>query len=202
MIKSMNLLIYFLIYSLMFTVNDALASYEKLNKRNYEKTKEKKAVIIYGINWGRKWGCSGADSAQLQNISFENIENNTEQINLSSPSKLRAEDVFKPYAVIVDPGEYFLSSFDIRIARAINQIEHIKWNDSELSSGGSFKVNAGEVVYIGDFGLDCINQPILWRYYVQKEDFNRFVNQFKGKYKFLADKEVIYRLFQTDQFGQ
>ena len=69
--------------------------------------------------------------------------------------------------------------------------------------GGTFEVKAGEIVYIGDFGLDCAgDQPIPWRYYIQKEDFGRYVAQLKKEYKFITDKQVIYRLFQTNKFGQ
>lgn len=202
MIKLKRLLMGFLILPLIFTMNKAFASYDKLNKKNYQNAKDEKAVVIYGANWGRQWGCAGLDNAQLQNITFSNVNNKADDITLTIPSKLLSEDISKPHAIIVNPGEYALSGFDIRIGRAMNQVDHIKWTDDGNSNGGSFKVNAGEVVYIGDFGLDCTKKPILWRYYIQKNDFDRFVSQFKKEYKFIANKEVIYRLFQTNMFGQ
>ena len=52
------------------------------------------------------------------------------------------------------------------------------------------------------FGLDCLESPIFWRYYIEKEDFKNYLIQLKGKYKFLDDQQVIYRLFQTDKFGK
>lgn len=187
---------------LLFPMNNANASFQKLNEKNYgEVLNNEKSVVIYGVNWGRKWGCAAAENAQLQSITFSNINNKLEEINFTIPSKLLSEDISKPFAIVVNPGEYELSDFDIRIARTMDKVEHIKWNNEGLN-GGSFRVNPGEVVYIGDFGLDCTKEPILWRYYIEKNDFERFITQFKKEYKFISNKDVIYRLFQTNKFGQ
>lgn len=189
-----------LIFIFLLFASTAFAGYDKLTKRNYEEFKNEKAVILYGVNWGRRWGCAGFDNAQLQNLTFSRIDSNLdrEDIILNNSAKLFSEKSSEPYAIIITPGEYALTGYDIKIGRSSREVSHIKG-----AGEGTFTVKAGEIVYIGDFGLDCAgNEPIPWRYYIQKEDFESYVAGFKGKYKFLGDRQVIYRLFQTNRFGQ
>ena len=112
-----------------------------------------------------------------------------------------------PGAIIVNPGEYAISGFDVRTAKLSKEVGHLEWGvkelfDGEESIGGTFYVNAGEIVYIGDFGLDCAYEPIPWRYYIEEEDFEAYVDGFRKKNKFIDNKPIIYRLFQTTKFGQ
>lgn len=201
----MNTLKCFLIIIFFLFASDAFAGYDKLTRGNYEEYKNEKGVILYGVNWGRKWGCAGFDNAQLHNLIFSLIDSSSgnlsgEETVLNNPAKMLSRNVSESYAIIVEPGEYALTGFDIKVARSQSDVSHIK---ADNLAGGSFKVNAGEIVYIGDFGLDCVgNEPIPWRYYIQKEDFEGHVTGFKEKYKFIGDKQVIYRLFRTDKFGQ
>jgi hypothetical protein len=196
-----------LITIFVLSASNAFAGYAQLTKRNYEKSKAEKAVVIYGVNWGRQWGCAGFENAQLQKLVFSRI-GSAEDIVLKTPSKLFVENISKPYAIIVTPGEYALTGFDIKVAESMKEVGHINAGSTELFQdgkpiGGTFKVNAGEIVYIGDFGLDCVGeQPIPWRYYIEKEDFESFVAGFREKYEFIDDRGAIYRLFQTDKFGQ
>lgn len=209
----MNTLKCFLIIIFFLFASDAFAGYDKLTRGNYEEYKNEKAVILYGVNWGRKWGCAGFDNAQLQGLTFSRIDSASDDIGgenivLNTPAKLFAKNVSESYAIIVEPGEYALTGFDIKVARSQSDVSHIKAENMDLFengklAAGSFKVNAGEIVYIGDFGLDCVgDEPIPWRYYIQKEDFESHVAGFKEKYKFIGDKQVIYRLFRTNEFGQ
>lgn len=210
----MKILKSLLIIIFLLSASEVFAGYNKFTKKNYEVSKDKKAVIIYGVNWGRKWGCAGFENAQLQRLTFSRIDSvsnscDGENIVLNTPSKLFIEDVSKTYAIIVNPGEYALTGFDIKVAKSVKDVWHSIGESKYLfengkSLGGAFKVNQGEIVYIGDFGLDCACEykPIPWRYYIQKEDFERYVAGFKEKYKFIVDKQIIYRLSQTDKFGQ
>ena len=200
-----------LIIVLVLSASEVLASYDKLNKRNYEKSKIEKAVVIYGVNWGRQWGCAGFENAQLENLTFTRLnlseKDDEGKIVLNTPSKLFVDNISKTYAIIVTPGEYALSGFDVKIAKSIEEIGHLKGDVTELfesgkPTGGTFKVSAGEIVYIGHFGLDCAYEPIPWRYYIQKEDFEGYAARFKKEHKFIADKQIIYRLFQTNKFGK
>ncbi len=201
-----------LIIIFVLSTNEVFAGYDKLTKKRYEKSKTEKAVVIYGVNWGRQWGCAEFENAQLQKLEFIRINpksnrDEEENIVLNTPSKLFVDNISKTYTVIVTPGEYALSGFDVKIAKSVDEVGHFKLEYKDLFEngkpvGGTFQVNAGEIVYIGDFGLDCAYEPIPWRYYIQKEDFERYVAQFKKEYKFLADKPFVYRLFQTNKFGQ
>lgn len=206
----MNILKCLLISIFFLFASDAFAGYDKLTRGNYEEYKNEKAVILYGVNWGRQWGCAGFDNAQLQNLTFSRIDSASgdhggENIVLNTPAKLFAKNVSESYVIIVEPGEYALTGFDIKVARSQSDVSHIKAKNMDLfengkPASGSFKVDAGEIVYIGDFGLDCAGgEPIPWRYYIQKEDFDSYVAGFKEKYKFIYDKQVIYRLFQTNR---
>lgn len=205
--KSLLIIIFFLFAS------DAFAGYDKLTRGNYEEYKNEKGVILYGVNWGRKWECAGFDNAQLHNLIFSLIDSSSgnligEEIVLNNPAKMLARNVSESYAIIVEPGEYVLTGFDIKVAKSQSDVSHINAKKENLFEngrpiGGTFKVNAGEIVYIGDFGLDCAgNEPIPWRYYIQKEDFESYATGFKERYKFIGDKQVIYRIFQTNKFGQ
>lgn len=71
------------------------------------------------------------------------------------------------------------------------------------SLGGTFDVGAGEAVYLGHFYLDCSQQPILWRYYPEgRDEFNGYLASLKKIYPALDVEKVVFRLFQTKEFGQ
>lgn len=209
----MNFLKRFWIVLFVFFAFELAEGYEKLTQEAYEKGKNEKAVILYGVNWGRQWGCAGFDNAQLRKITFSRIDSfsdsfSQEDIEINVPVKLFTENVSESYAIVASPGKYVLTEFDIKIARFSNNVTHLKATKEDLFQNGqlvdgTFNVGAGEIIYIGDFGLDCIsNNPILWRYYIQEGDFQSYVDGFKKKYKFIGDKKVIYRLFETNKFGQ
>ncbi|NTV29701.1 MAG: hypothetical protein HGA80_06450 [Candidatus Omnitrophica bacterium] len=208
----MKILRFVLIIVCMFSAHSVSADCNLLTKSNYAKTDGNKAIVIYGANWGRQWRCARFDNAQLQRLVFSRIDPVTgnlarDSIVLQASVELLAENVSRPKAIIVNPGRYALTGFDIRAAKSARDAGHIKGNSKELftdgkPSGGTFEVSAGEIVYIGDFGLDCAEQPIPWRFYIQKEDFSRFVADFKSRYPFLADRDILYRLFETSTFGQ
>lgn len=205
----MSALIFF---SFALSASKVFADYDELTKENYEKNKDKKAVVIYGINWGRRWGCGRFENAQLKNLTFVRLNPGSSKLDedkivLNTPSTLFAENVSSHYAIIVNPGEYVLAGFDVKIAKSAKEVGHLKSDIGELfengkSIDGTFTVNSGEIVYIGDFGLDCVYEPIPWRYYIEKADWETFLAGFREKYKFIGSKKIIYRLFQTKKFGQ
>lgn len=70
------------------------------------------------------------------------------------------------YAFLVEPGEYLLSAFSVRVAKSVSKVGYFKAERGELvsagtSKGGSFTVSVGEIVYIGHFALDCFQNPVL-----------------------------------------
>ncbi|MCY7386506.1 MAG: hypothetical protein LH481_00310, partial [Burkholderiales bacterium] len=73
-------------------------------------------------------------------------------------------------------GEYFLTGFDVKVARSVSDVAHIKGSKENLIKdgkpiGGTFNVSPGEAVYVGHFGLDCGAEPFLWRSYLVQYDF-------------------------------
>ncbi len=168
------------------------------------------AIILIQLNWGRVWKCGQFENAQLQALTFTKSPLNNAQaisLDLETPSKLFSDNKFLPYAFVLEPGEYLLTGFDVKIARSASNVAHIKGTKENLikegtSTGGTFNVNPGEVIYIGHFGLDCAAEPFLWRYYIDgREEFEKYVTSFRQKYPFLNQTPVQYRLFSTKTLG-
>ena len=69
--------------------------------------------------------------------------------------------------------------------------------------GGTFTVKAGELVYIGHFGLDCYKEPTIWRYYPGgREGFAHYKQLIKAQYPFLDVEKMQFRLFKTAHLGR
>ena len=167
-------------------------------------------VIIMQANWGRAWKCGRFENAQLENLTFTKLPIDAPDqvsVELDTPSKLFVDSKFVPYVLVVQPGDYALAAFDVKIARSVSDVAHIKGTKEMLMKdgkaiGGSFTVNAGEVVYVGHFGLDCNAEPFLWRYYIEgRSEFERYVAGFREKYPFMKDSPVTFRLFASDTLG-
>jgi hypothetical protein len=185
----------------------------QLTKKNYADAGDQKAVVILYANWGRYWKCGGLENAQLQALQFSRIQSSEakssdETISLVTPSKFLGKAPFVPYVLLIEPGEYAISGFDVKVARSKRDIGHLKGDEADLIKdnkpvGGSFTAGPGEIVYIGHFGLDCAQEPFLWRYYLDgKKEFEGFVAGFHQEFPFIQDKPVQFRLFSTTLFGQ
>lgn len=167
-------------------------------------------VIIVQMNWGRKWKCGQFENAQLQALKFTKSPiDGPESVTLDfeTPSKLFVDNKFLPYTLVVQPGEYVLTAFDVKIARSVTDVAHIMGSKDNLikdgkSVGGSFTVSPGEIVYIGHFGLDCGAEPFLWRYYIDsREEFEKYIEGFRQKFPFVKNVPVQFRLFSTQLLG-
>lgn len=178
-----------------------------LGKANYD---PKLGVIMVQINWGRSWKCGPFENAQLQGLTFTKQPFNVSEsvsLKLGTPSKLFVDNEFLPYAYVVQPGDYTLTAFDVKVARTRTEVAHIQGSQDDLikdgkSVAGSFTVNQGEIVYVGHFGLDCSAEPFLWRYYVEgRAEFERYVAGFRETYPFVKQVPVHFRLFSTQLFG-
>ena len=186
-----------------------------LNAKKYKEYGEDMGVVLLDVNWGRYWGCGQYENAQLINLKFELFPDNNKTpdkfsvIDLKTPSRLMVDPVFLNYGFLVNPGHYALTGASVKVANSNPiRVGYFKGNKNNFikddkAEGGTFTVGKGEVVYIGNFYLDCTeNPPIPWRYYSQgHENFKKQVAEYKRKYKFLKDKDVIYRLFKTEHFG-
>ena len=167
-------------------------------------------AIIIQLNWGRTWKCGMYENAQLEGLTFTRMpidDPKAISLDVETPSKLFVDNKFVPYVFVVQPGEYVLTGFDVKIARSVKDVAHITGAQYSLMKdgkpvGGSFVVNPGEIVYVGHFGLDCGAEPFLWRYYINgRADFERYVAGFRQKYPFMKDVPVNFRLFSTQMFG-
>jgi len=167
-------------------------------------------VLIIQVNWGRAWKCGQFENAQLEALMFTKSPVDTPNpvsLDLETPSKLSVDNKFLPYAFVIQPGEYVLTGFDVKVARSVNDIAHIKGSKDNLIKdgkpvGGTFTVNPGEIVYVGHFGLDCGAEPFLWRAYIDgRGDFERYVAGFREKFPFVKQVPVQFRLFSTELFG-
>jgi len=167
-------------------------------------------VLIIQVNWGRVWKCGQFENAQLQALTFTKSPVDTLKpvsLDLETPSKLFVDNKFLPYAFVIQPSEYVLTGFDVKVARSVSDITHIKGSKDNLIKnrkpvGGTFAVNPGEIVYVGHFGLDCGAEPFLWRNYIDgRGDFERYVDGFREKFPFVKHVPVQFRLFSTQLFG-
>lgn len=202
----------FLGFALLVSSNPAAA--EKLKSREYAKHKDTMGVVILDVNWGRRWDCGGYDNAQLINLTFELIPTAAERsrhkyssVILKTPSRLFAKPEYRSYGFVIKPGQYALTEFRIKVARSMNDVGHISAMKNELVEdgqyyGGTFTVGAGEIVYVGHFFLDCLQSPIPWRYYSERDDtFAEYVADRRRQFRFLDNAKIVYRLFNTTNFG-
>ena len=183
---------------------------EALSSKAFAKYMPDQGIVIFEVNWGRKWGCAGVENAQLERLTFSRLplDESSAKLDLKTPSKLFVNDQYVPYAYVVDPGTYAISGFDVKVAKSQWDVGHIVATKDHLFEngtplGGTFEVSANEVVYIGHFGLDCAQETIPWRYYIEdKSGFDGLVSGFRHDFPFAASLPVRYRLFATTMFGQ
>lgn len=167
-------------------------------------------ILIIQLNWGRVWKCGQFENAQLQALTFKRGSLNSPDahpLELETPSKLFVDNKFLPYALVVQPGEYTLTAFDVKVARSVRDVAHIKGTEEHLIKdgkpvGGVFSVGPGEIVYVGHIGLDCGQEPFLWRYYLEtREEFEEYIRGFREEFPFVKQVPVQYRLMSTQLFG-
>jgi len=199
--------------SLVITITSSASAlaHEALTNDNVDRL-DSNGLILLEVNWGRQWGCAGLDNAQLQKITFKRLPDpalpgGDATIKLKTPSRLFADNRYKTYALIIEPGVYALSDFDVKVAQSTSKIGHLIANSDDLFDGdkpigGTFTVAVGEIVYIGHFSLDCSKEAVPWRYYIERQDeFDHYVSGFREAFPNVGDLPVQYRLFSTEMFG-
>lgn len=171
------------------------------------------AVVVFDVNWGRHWNCGGYENAELMKLEFDRITGEPKAPDakadfiVDGPSRLTRTLRFLNYSFILPPGEYALSGVSIKVARSVSAVGYLNAKRSDLikngkPEGGTFTVAAGEIVFIGNFFLDCQTGPMLWRYYPEKKEaFQRQVAEYRTKYPFLEADRFRFRLFRSKYFG-
>jgi hypothetical protein len=185
----------------------------KLSEKTFRQAREHQGFIILEVNWGRRWNCGEYENVQLQRLTFSRFEDgivmtDRPSLDLKTPSKLFVKDEFTPYALVVEPGTWALTGFDMITAGPGLDVGHIIGNVDNLivqgePVGGSFTIAADEIIYLGHFSRDCDQGPIPWRYYLtDREEFVRYVARFREWYPFATGTAVEYRLFVTENLGR
>jgi len=195
-------------------VEDNIGSSSELNADSYAKNRNSMGTVLLDVNWGRRWNCGKYENAQLISFAFDrmpltrNSSDGNADLVIGTTSRIAVVPKFLNLALLIPPGEYALSNIKIKVATSVSSVYFIEANRSRLLRegkpyAGSFKVEAGETVYIGNFGLDCFQEPILWRYYTEgRDNFQKHLAQFKSSYPFLDLSSVQYRLFETSLIGR
>ena len=205
-----------IVLSLTLALSIAFGSVESapLNKKSFVAKGGEMGVVLLDVNWGRQWNCAGNENPHLIELRFENVSREFDdndkyaKIALKTPSRLFVNPEFHNYGFLLRPGTYAFTEWSIKYATSVSNIGYLKAGRNELVDGneypgGTFEVAAGEVVYIGNFFLDCYYSPIPWRYYSEGEkNFQSHSDQYKSIFKFLRDKEITYRLLDTDSYGE
>jgi hypothetical protein len=184
-----------------------------LSESAFRESGSSMGTVILQVNWGRYWKCGPYENAQLQRLAFRRLGDNGDSPSdkdweLSPSSTLLAKPSFEPYILLLPPGKYALRGFRFKVAASRFDIRVADADSSKLivdgkAVGGSFDLSAGEVVYIGHFGVDCHGEPTPWRFYVDgSQEFEKYVDGFHKRFPFMKDVTVTYRLFQTEHFGQ
>ncbi len=180
---------------------------EQLSESNFKSSSEAKGTVLVAVNWGRQWNCGAYENAQLEKLKFTSLGNNSEQLFLESPSRVFVDSKFLNYGFLLEPGEYALSEFSVKVAKSVSDVGYFSAGAEQLVVGGkpeagSFIVKPGEIVYVGHFFLDCYKDPIPWRYYPEgKEGFEGYKRSVKKEFGYLPIENVKFRLFKTSQFG-
>lgn len=183
-----------------------------LNAERYKTDKDSKAVVLMAINWARRWNCGGYDNAQLRMLAFDRLPINHPQADaaadlaIEGPPTLLTRPRFSNYALVVEPGEYALSGFDIKLAQSAKEVGHTRANRTHLIKegkplAGSFMAKPGQIVYIGNFWIDCTDPRMPWRFYTEEEAWLSHLSEYQQQYPFLDTGVVVYNLFKTSVIG-
>jgi len=181
-----------------------------ITKPQYTENSNTMGTVLLAVNWNRYWGCGGYENAELRSIGFDHMPNK-HTTNEQAPDFILNGSAGGPdfivYSSMLEPGSYAISRIKIKVAQSMSDVGYLTLERSSLFNsdtplGGEFNISAGEVVYIGHFGLDCATKPMLWRYHKEdKKAFNEFVEKTKIYIPYLNLSNVQFRLFQTNEFG-
>ena len=94
----------------------------------YAKSGSTKGVVILAVNWGRRWGCGEYENAEIMSIGFDRLPlkggtaDSVSEVFIDGPPRLMKKPVFFDYALLLEPGEYALTSFDFKVARSVRDV--------------------------------------------------------------------------------
>jgi hypothetical protein len=185
---------------------------QEVTAESYGNDKTKGLVVLSAI-WGRTWNCAKFENGQLRSFGFDRLPTQTTADNATPEVLLEDSPPYRErqpvnYVLALEPGEYGLAAFAIKVASSVTDVKIVGVGRARLFEGrkpigGTFHVNAGELVYIGHFGLDCYKEPTIWRYYPEGRDgFDSYKKVIKKQYPFLDADNIQFRLFKTSVLGR
>lgn len=179
----------------------------------YAQTAASKAVVLMSVDWGRRWGCGQYENAQLQFLAFDRggvqktAPDGQWDLMVKDESILPSRRNFGNYAYIIEPGEYLLTGFRIKLGKSMSSVGNFFGDRKNMlengkSKGGSFTAAAGEIIYIGHFSLDCAKAPMPWRFYLEnREEFDKYLDTIQNEFPGIPKQKVQFRLFETTIMG-
>jgi hypothetical protein len=185
---------------------------QEVSARSYGNDQTKGLVALSAI-WGRTWKCAQFENGQLRSFGFDRLPSQTKADNVVPEVFLEDSPPYDNrhpinYVLALEPGEYGLAMFGIKVASSVTDVKILSVGRARLFEGskpigGTFHVSAGELVYIGHFGLDCYKEPTIWRYYPEGRDgFESYKEVIKKQYPFLNVEKMQFRLFKTTVLGR
>lgn len=192
----------------------ASADTAELTAAAYIAESSSKGVVLLDADLGRYGKCGGNETAQLRRLTFSRMP--LTDIGADSPADAEIAGPILPsaahrgmrnYAFLLAPGEYAMTRIEIRVTQSMSKIENLFLGPEQLvsngvSKAGSFRVSAGEVVYVGNFKVDCAPPLTLWRYYTEgRKNFAEHISEYQKSFPFLKLDNVHYRLFETRTIG-
>jgi hypothetical protein len=122
-----------------FSVATVAGRPQPLDARVYAKELPAAGIVTFSVNWGRKWGCAGAENAQLQRLAFSRlpVDPASAVLDLKTPSKLFVDDRFISYSYVLEPGTYAISAFDVKVAKSKREVGHLLGTTQELMQDGT-----------------------------------------------------------------
>jgi len=180
---------------------------QAMGVQEYLQQKDTMGVVLMSVNWNPRTNCGGFESAQLLSLSFDQVptargDDAPGDLVMDNPQPGTAD-----YAFLTPPGAYALSGFDIKVARSAHNSGGFRAARSRLlkdgfSRDGGFDVRAGEIVYIGDFSVECPRQPIPWRSYPDgPAEFQAYLGRIKSRFPALETGKAQFRPMATRLFG-
>jgi len=194
------------------TSTGASSPKQELTAESYGKENTKGLVVVSAM-WGRAWKCAQFENGQLQSFGFDRLPSQTTADDATADVVIQGSPSYAGgpatnYVLALDPGEYGLATFAIKVASSVTDVKTASVGRARLFEGGkpiggTFNVKAGELVYIGHFGLDCYKEPTIWRYYPEgREGFDHYKQVIKKQYPFLNVDKMQFRLFRTSKLGR
>lgn len=177
------------------------------------RTDTTKGLVVLSALWGRSWKCGKFENGQLRSFGFDRLPSVT-TADVATADVVIEDSTYvgggpaTNYVLALDPGEYGLAMFAIRVASSTTDVRTVSVGRARLFEGGkpvggTFTVQAGELVYIGHFGLDCYKEPTIWRYYLEgRGGFEHYKRLIKHQYPFLPVETMQMRLFKTSALGR